>query len=379
MRRATASTWLLGLMVGFILIFVAYILMSINYSRTIRIKNDMISMIERYEGLNSTSLALVNNYLGSINHRVTGDCGSGSGFYGAPDLNSATLEPAQGGKKYFYCIKKFKGAGTSNYYQVTVFYRFNLPVVGAAGIFTVRGVTGNFQPFDDSAYAQATDGSYTSGIHSPSPGGGGFSPGGGGVSPGGGATVTPSNPTTTYTVSFDLNGGTSQKKNGGSTVISPISSQTVVYGNKATKPINPYKYNPNSTFMGWELNGAPYDFNTPVTSNITLTATWREKVEVHLVSDASCGSKAYRLDGGSSHALNGTQIVRLDYNFKLNLGNFKMYEGPNYGDNFANNSYDWVYDYGAAKPITRWVTLSGTTYDINTPLTDGMVLRAVCD
>lgn len=250
MRRATASTWLLGLMVGFILIFVAYILMSINYSRTIRIKNDMISMIERYEGLNSTSLALVNNYLGSINHRVTGDCGSGSGFYGAPDLNSATLEPAQGGKKYFYCIKKFKGAGTSNYYQVTVFYRFNLPVVGAAGIFTVRGVTGNFQPFDDSAYAQATDGSYTSGIHSPSPGGGG------------GGTTPPTTPT--YAVTFNLNGG-----------IGMVSTQYIKSGNKASMPSNT-PVRDGFTFNGWKLNGSAYDFNSAVTGNITLMADWQK-------------------------------------------------------------------------------------------------------
>jgi uncharacterized repeat protein (TIGR02543 family) len=29
------------------------------------------------------------------------------------------------------------------------------------------------------------------------------------------------------------------------------------------------------TFAGWYLNDAPYDFNMPVTTNITLSAMWR--------------------------------------------------------------------------------------------------------
>lgn len=325
MRRATASTWLLGLMVGFILIFVAYILMSINYSRTIRIKNDMISMIERYEGLNSTSLALVNNYLGSINHRVTGDCGSGSGFYGAPDLNSATLEPAQGGKKYFYCIKKFKGAGTSNYYQVTVFYRFNLPVVGAAGIFTVRGVTGNFQPFDDSAYAQATDGSYTSGIHSPSPGGGG------------GGTTPPTTPT--YAVTFNLNGG-----------IGMVSTQYIKSGNKASMPSNT-PVRDGFTFNGWKLNGSAYDFNSAVTGNITLTADWEAVKKYTIVFD---------FDGGNWGGTGWSKITDFEeagYNKKFD-GFWVSTTKPGYTlDYFVDQDGNKYYKSNASFKVSKDMTL----------------------
>ena len=50
------------------------------------------------------------------------------------------------------CIKKYDGANTSNYYQITVFYKFNLPVIGNASGFTVKGSTSNFQSNDDSEY-----------------------------------------------------------------------------------------------------------------------------------------------------------------------------------------------------------------------------------
>ena len=65
-----------------------------------------------------------------------------------------------------------------------------------------------------------------------------------------------------YTVSFDSNGGSS------------VASQTVLKGNKVTKPVDPTKS--GYTFIGWTLNGDSYDFNTPVNGDITLKANWKE-------------------------------------------------------------------------------------------------------
>ncbi|MCD7943522.1 MAG: InlB B-repeat-containing protein, partial [Clostridia bacterium] len=65
---------------------------------------------------------------------------------------------------------------------------------------------------------------------------------------------------TSYTVTFDPNGGTS------------VSSQTVSYGSTATEPTAPTKT--GYTFDGWYLDGAKYDFDTAVTSDVTLTASW---------------------------------------------------------------------------------------------------------
>ena len=64
-----------------------------------------------------------------------------------------------------------------------------------------------------------------------------------------------------YTVSFDRNGGTIGYPN-----------QTVKYYNTVAYPGSNQKS--GCTFRGWYLNGVKYDFNTPVTSNITLTAMY---------------------------------------------------------------------------------------------------------
>ena len=76
-------------------------------------------------------------------------------------------------------------------------------------------------------------------------------------------TTTKKTTTTTteakkYTVKFDSNGG------------SKVSSKEVTSGSKVTKPSNPTRT--GYKFGGWTLNNKAYDFNSKVTSNITLVA-----------------------------------------------------------------------------------------------------------
>lgn len=70
--------------------------------------------------------------------------------------------------------------------------------------------------------------------------------------------------TTEYTVTFKVDNATSEI----------FYSEKVVSGNKVTKPsTNPSKY--GYEFEGWKTsNGTDFDFNTKITSNITLYAKW---------------------------------------------------------------------------------------------------------
>ena len=56
---------------------------------------------------------------------------------------------------------------------------------------------------------------------------------------------------------------------------SGVDSQTIYHNETATEPEAPVKY--GYTFDGWYLVDTLYDFNTPVTEDITLTAHWTEK------------------------------------------------------------------------------------------------------
>ena len=76
----------------------------------------------------------------------------------------------------------------------------------------------------------------------------------------------------TYTVDFESNGG--QK----------INSQTIVHNSLAEKPVDPIKS--GFTFKEWQLDGISYDFDTPVTKDITLVATYTINEGTEVVSIA---------------------------------------------------------------------------------------------
>ena len=66
-----------------------------------------------------------------------------------------------------------------------------------------------------------------------------------------------------YTITFNSDGGSS------------VSSLEVEENGLVKRPSNPIR--DGYTFVGWLSNGKNYDFNTPVSGNLTLTAKW-EKV-----------------------------------------------------------------------------------------------------
>ncbi len=76
-----------------------------------------------------------------------------------------------------------------------------------------------------------------------------------------------------YLVTFNTNGGTS------------IQSQIVCEGEIVKKPKSPYKQ--GYKVKEWQLNGNKYNFDTTVTSDITLTAVWEETTVYTLTTGAT--------------------------------------------------------------------------------------------
>ena len=92
-------------------------------------------------------------------------------------------------------------------------------------------------------------------------------------------TVTAQWKTAVYTVTFDSKGG------------SEVPEQFVEYGGKATEPDEPTRSGFN--FDTWYSDSACtqiFDFNTPITGDITLYAKWAQKVKYTVVSG---GGKVY--------------------------------------------------------------------------------------
>ncbi len=130
-----------------------------------------------------------------------------------------------------------------------------------------------------------------------------------------------------YTITFDSNNG------------SVVASQTVDYNNKVSRPEAPTRT--GYTFKKWLLNNSEYNFNTPVTGNINLTADWIvNKYTVTLNSNNGSAVSNQTVDYNT--VISSPVTTRTGYTFK-----------------------GWLKD--------------GVAYDFNNPITEDMNLIADWD
>ncbi|MDE7181676.1 MAG: InlB B-repeat-containing protein [Clostridia bacterium] len=136
-----------------------------------------------------------------------------------------------------------------------------------------------------------------------------------------------------YTVTYDLDGGTWSNAN----------SVEVEAGAKVTKPSNPTKEGYN--FGGWTYNGSAYDFDTTVSGDITLKATWNK----------ASYAVSWNLDGGTWGGATLPATVQAG-------GKVTRPQGV---------------PTKANKVFGGWATPDGKLYDFNTAVTGDLTLKAV--
>lgn len=146
MRQAIGTTWILQLVIIFMLIFVSFLALSINYTKAFKIKNELTTIIEKYEGLSSGdggTINIINNYLLYNNYTVKGKCEENE--WGVDNLNDTIIKEVNKNEKYYYCIKKMdestESLPTKAKYKVKIFFNFSLPIIGQLFTFNVDGTT----------------------------------------------------------------------------------------------------------------------------------------------------------------------------------------------------------------------------------------------
>ncbi len=140
-----------------------------------------------------------------------------------------------------------------------------------------------------------------------------------------GKKLVPVNSDTTFTITFNSNGGTG------------VDAETVFDGTKATEPDKPIKQ--GYSFRGWYRNGSLYDFSMPVGENLTLTARWEQVPPISYIgpdgqevsgfADYSPMEDSYTvLQGGTYYVGKNTTLSRrisVEGNVNLILGDgFKL-------------------------------------------------------
>lgn len=141
MKEAVGSTWIFMIVVTLILFFTAFVSLSTNYTRTYKIKDEIISIIASNKGVNSTTIKAINKELVDLGYNSTNKCPQDEGtWYGFSRTNSSGTVSRDNAN---YCIKRniviskcgdrtsgAIGHPPSSYYSVAVFFKIDLPILG---------------------------------------------------------------------------------------------------------------------------------------------------------------------------------------------------------------------------------------------------------
>ena len=152
MKEAIGTTWTYTLVLVFTLIFTGFLVLSLAYAKAFKVKNEMTTIIEKYEGLTLSSsykgetkngsIQIINQFIENANHKTMGKCDISKidyMYYASNNLSSNTLTPitsSNANKKYYYCIGF---SPTSCTFDIQIFYYFSLQFLGSIHKYSIIG------------------------------------------------------------------------------------------------------------------------------------------------------------------------------------------------------------------------------------------------
>lgn len=154
MRESIGATYIFSICLTFIILFTAYLAISLNYAKAFRIKSNIVSMIEENEGYCSNNLEQkVRDYLISEGYTASGTCSpniSSTNSRTVDDyrlVSDGCIDIYNTGKcnACIYRRERYNNSddiGDSNsYYKVVAFFKFDLPILNVLTNFKVGGET----------------------------------------------------------------------------------------------------------------------------------------------------------------------------------------------------------------------------------------------
>lgn len=148
MREAIGSAFIVNLILIFIGVISALVIGSISYSKAYKVKDRIIYIIEKHDGWSTSTEEEINKNLKTIGYKI--DSGYNSSCeriyqkrYGSSYDQSRLVHGANlGNGQYDYCVyQNHYDSGIGDYYSVTTFMHFDIPLIGGLLEFPVSGET----------------------------------------------------------------------------------------------------------------------------------------------------------------------------------------------------------------------------------------------
>lgn len=130
MRESIGGALLIKLVMFFIVIYVCFLGIGINYAITFRVKNQIINLIEAYEGYEQAK-EKIKEYIASV------------GYYRADTVSiniNNTSDKCWVESGYKICDESDNSV-RGKYYKVTTYVSFDFPIIGKITNFPVSGET----------------------------------------------------------------------------------------------------------------------------------------------------------------------------------------------------------------------------------------------
>ncbi len=148
MREAIGGSWMLGIVVVFIMLFTAYLAVSINYTKAFKVKNRIINLIEENEGFSTNTSAGNGGMAGVSDDELKRSSKTEDKIYAyLKEVGYATTQiqdnqcPSGFSKRDGgYCVRRVCD-GNGSYYKVRTFIKFEIPIFWKTFTIPVSGET----------------------------------------------------------------------------------------------------------------------------------------------------------------------------------------------------------------------------------------------
>lgn len=145
MKEALGNTFIMGMVISFIILFMLFFSASLAYTKAFKAKNKIVEIVEKYDDILGETATENASLIGAVESEIN-DSLSDMGYRISPNpndcpvRNQATAVRKQQTANYEYCIYRYDTV-KGNYYGVTAYMYFEIPIINRGLRFPVYGET----------------------------------------------------------------------------------------------------------------------------------------------------------------------------------------------------------------------------------------------
>lgn len=139
MRQALGNAFIMNIVIAIVIVIILMVISSLSYTKAFKVKNMIISSIEENNGFNNKAVEEIDANLAKMGYRINKNGIQSCDTSDLPNKCTAVNNSAS----YRYCIYQCE-TSKGNYYRVTSYMYFDIPIIGNKMEFPVYGETKTF-------------------------------------------------------------------------------------------------------------------------------------------------------------------------------------------------------------------------------------------